>query len=240
MDENAGDSEPVPHEGVRRLVRPSGLPSLLKVANASRTAEEDPLWNGINKENGSGTVGPAPNLPFLPRTSRLSLHASVAQMEPTKHNLDASRISLLIHPVRAETSGCLVKPDAPRRDGPARHAKLSEEAQWIMYDEEEPEEPAMCESRPIRLDGSTGKMRPRCVLLEGISVSASAPGDAPLGFRSQAQIERCQSFANFDHDADISFMPGFQNKRGNSAFPSCIACTTVSTADEFRYTMDTE
>lgn len=207
LDDGADNSPIVPSEGVSRLVHSSGLTSLLKMANLSRSMSTQ----GESEEHILESPKPVPLL-------SLSLPAGQNQ-----------------------TAGCLKKSDPWERRSPAKSVNLREEADWIMFDQEDPQEAAVWESRPIRPDGSSGKMLPRSMmhLKEGMSVSVFAYDESPAPFNSEAQLLRCRSFECFDKNADISLIPGLQPKRANSPFPSC-ACTSVSTADELRYAAQIE
>jgi hypothetical protein len=202
-------------------------------------------------ESESGYSGASLSMPLLPIPSRLSLHICAGQSAPTAHGLNssgplltlASRLSILAAAEQTKTSRCLAKSNPLKQQSPAKNVKFCEQADWILFDQEK--DVAVCESRPVRPDGSSGKLLPRSMMQvsddEIISVSVYAHLEAPLGYNKQAQLSRCRSIECYK-DADLSSIlsPLRTRERAILPFPACAACSSVSTADELRYAVPIE
>lgn len=254
--DGAEASHAVPSEGVHCIVHASGLPSFLHKPDAQQrqsspsTASEVPSLDSANEETESSSSGAGSSMPLLPIPSRLSLQVSAEQSATAGDGLNysgrllnmASRLSLLTAPEQNPTSGCLTKSDPSKQHGAAKKVKFCEQADWILLEQEE--DAAMCESRPVRPDGSSGKLLPRSMMQgseESICVSVYAQSESTLGFNAQAQLSRGRSIQCYK-DADLSSIlsPLRKRDRATLPFPACAACSSVSTADELRYAVPIE
>jgi len=108
----------------------------------------------------------------------------------------------------------------PRQGHAAKHAKLCDEADWVLFDPDDSQHTPVYTRRPVRPDGSMAKLRPRSAMQRRIDMPASEKQrsfDDNL-FREAIFSEKQGSL---EEQLAESMMVGVQAKEGHLQLPRC-------------------
>lgn len=235
-DQASVSDEELPDEGIRRFVRKGTLDMPSRRLGVSPPVEQP----GVKRENGFDGQGECIAFISSPNVACEFPEARAAPSEPCPAPLPVA----LAPP--ANKSSFLSK----REQG--KHARLCEEAEWVLIDQDGADFSGFVarEKRTIRPDGFKRKLLPRCLMqqmqqIPELSTDSLVPAEGlaqtsegeVLGLEGkEGRVLRCKSFDLLAEDADMTwFSPlpsGSPALQSRSLF-QC-ACTTVSTSDEWR------
>jgi hypothetical protein len=248
----AEDSQAVPSEGIGQL----------PVHSSSRTVavpSQDGSSTPASREPELGLVDCARHHPdSSPRVIKREngFDSPTAYVDFTEAHVSVPyrvgfRPSPPICAVQVESSSYPLKSSLMSGRGLRKHAKFCEEADWVMFDEDDPDQEATYAKKPIRSDGRSRRMMPRSTVQHNAEASVldiswqeqltSTMEEVPIGIAvtGQAHLLRCRSFEFDENGMLVSQYTGPNRLTPPARSPfSCVACTSVSTADEWRQPSD--
>lgn len=206
-------------------MRPSSRPEELVAMKSMRTDPEESMWRGIQRQHGFDS--PKGYMEWTSQDPR-SLGTPVS---PSGSGVQAV-------PACCRTGSALL---SQYRE--AKRATLCKEAEWVMFNQDDPEQLPVFISKPLRLDGSSGKLLPRSLLQSNADLPTSeAMEKALVGLTGHAQLLRCRSFECYEGDADLPWLHSPCKRKpisqGILTFPC--ARTSISTADEWSHPLHVE